>query len=27
MSEDDKYKEAELWAWNRLEIGFEEIEE
>jgi len=27
MSEDDKYKEAEMWANERLEIGFEELED
>lgn len=26
MSPDEKYKEAERWAWERLEIGFEESE-
>lgn len=26
MTEDEKYKEAEQWAWNNgLEIGFEEV--
>ena len=27
MSDDEKYKEAEEWAWNNgLEIGWEELE-
>ena len=24
MSDDDKYKMAEEWAWERLEIGFDD---
>jgi hypothetical protein len=27
LTEDDKQKAAEEWAWDRLEIGFEEIED
>ena len=26
MTEDEKYKEVELWAWDRLEIGYKELE-
>lgn len=26
MSEEDKYKIAEEWAWDRLEIYFEDME-
>lgn len=27
MTDDEKYKEAERWAWERLEIGFDVISE